>query len=239
MVSRPSDGVRAVLDIRPHGSDAADYLVVADQDARRCGGRRPPRPCARDRRGVDVVGAGGDPHPVRSRTRRRHRLRRAGATHGGHCEQIVATDTNPRAAGIGNGDGNSNGLDWDLQEGSLFEPVADERFDLIVSNPPFVVGTGAQDYIYRDSGMVGDGISRALIEQIGEHPESRWHRPDPRELGGHPSTPGTRGSEPGSSRPGWTAWVVQRELADPISYVSLWKNLSHFVFSLVTRRHPA
>ena len=35
-----------------------------------------------------------------------------------------------------------NGMSWDLRRGSLFEPVAGERFDLIVSNPPFVVGAG-------------------------------------------------------------------------------------------------
>ena len=38
-----------------------------------------------------------------------------------------------------------NGMSWDLRPGSLFEPVAGERFDLIVSNPPFVVGSGAHD----------------------------------------------------------------------------------------------
>ena len=34
-----------------------------------------------------------------------------------------------------------NGIQLDLRRGSLFEPVADERFDLVVSNPPFVIGS--------------------------------------------------------------------------------------------------
>lgn len=69
-----------------------------------------------------------------------------------HCADIVATDTNERALTLAAATARLNGMSWDLRCGSLFEPVDGERFDLIVSNPPFVVGAGARDYIYRDSG---------------------------------------------------------------------------------------
>ena len=40
--------------------------------------------------------------------------------------------------------------------GSFFEPVAGERFDLVVSNPPFVVSPGTSErLVYRDSGLPG------------------------------------------------------------------------------------
>ncbi len=57
-----------------------------------------------------------------------------------HCGSIVATDTNPRALALAAATATLNDMTWDLRAGSLFEPVAGERFDLIVSNPPFVVG---------------------------------------------------------------------------------------------------
>jgi hypothetical protein len=115
-----------------------------------------------------------------------------------------------------------NGMSWDLRHGSLFEPVAGERFDLIVSNPPFVVGAGAHDFLYRDSGMAGDSLCQNIIEQIPDHLQpggtaqimANWLvRP------GHDWRERVRGWLAGN---GLDAWVVQREFADPVTYVSLW-----------------
>ena len=49
-----------------------------------------------------------------------------------------------------------NGLDVELLDGPWLAPVAGRRFDLIVSNPPFVPGPARVDYVYRDSGQAGD-----------------------------------------------------------------------------------
>ena len=51
----------------------------------------------------------------------------------------------------------------------MYEPVAGEDFDLIVCNPPFVIGDGEMRYSYRDSGLAGDGICQALIEGVPPH----------------------------------------------------------------------
>jgi hypothetical protein len=88
-----------------------------------------------------------------------------------NCADIVATDTNERALSLAAATARFNGMSWDLRHGSLFEPVAGERFDLIVSNPPLVVGAGARDYLYRDSGVAGDTLCQNLIEQVGDHLE--------------------------------------------------------------------
>ena len=88
-----------------------------------------------------------------------------------HCDAVVATDTNARALALAAATARLNDMSWDLRQGSMFEPVAGERFDLIVSNPPFVVGAGALDYQYRDSGMAGDALCRTLVEQAGDHLE--------------------------------------------------------------------
>ena len=212
----------AALDIRPHTGAEPDFLVVADLDAGMSDG-----PVRHDH----VLGVGGASMSL-ARAVIRQPVRTAldvgtgcgiQALHlSGHCEHIVATDTNPRALALAAATARLNGLSWDLRRGSLFEPVAGERFDLIVSNPPFVVGSGARDYIYRDSGIAGDGVCRALIEQVGDHLEpggiaqimANWVVRDGADW--HAGVQGWLAAT------GLDAWVVQRELADPVSYVALW-----------------
>ncbi len=55
---------------------------------------------------------------------------------------VVATDINERAVVCAQQ--NLDGLDVDVRCGDLFEPVAGERFDLIVCNPPYESG-GSSD----------------------------------------------------------------------------------------------
>lgn len=217
-----ADGtVRAALDIRPHSDGARDFLVVSDQDAALRGA-----PLRRDH----VLGIGGASMSL-ARAVIRTPVRRAldlgtgcgiQALHlDGHCDEIVGTDTNERALKLAAATARLNGMSWDLRSGSLFEPVAGERFDLIVSNPPFVIGSGVSDYIYRDSGVAGDGLCRDLIEQVGDHLNP----------GGTAQIMANWIVRDGDWRDrvrdwlagtGLHAWVVQRELADPVSYVSLW-----------------
>lgn len=223
VLSRESDGaIRAVLDIRPHADDVRDYLVVSDQDA-----VMRSAPVAHDH----VLGIGGASVSLARAIIRQPagRVLDIGTGCGiqalhldAHCDEIVATDTNHRALALAAATARLNGMTWDLRAGSLFEPVAGERFDLIVSNPPFVVGAGAQDYIYRDSGMVGDTICAELIRQLPDHLNpggtaqllANWMVP-----AGADWRDRVRGWLEGTDL---DAWVVQRELADPISYISLW-----------------
>ncbi len=59
-----------------------------------------------------------------------------------------------------------NGLDnVECLEGDLFDPVQGEQFDLVVSNPPFVLSP-ERSYIYRDSGMHGDSITQSIVRQV-------------------------------------------------------------------------
>ena len=222
-VLEPSaDGYRAVLDIRPHSDGARDFLVASDQDA-----ALRPGPVRRDH----VLGIGGASVSLAHAVIRTPVGRALDVGTGcgiqalhlsGHCDEVVATDTNERALALAAATARLNGMSWDLRAGSLFEPVAGERFDLIVSNPPFVVGVGALDYIYRDSGMAGDALCENMIRQVGDHLEpggtaqimANWIVRD-----GQDWRDRVRGWLDGS---GLHAWVVQREFADPISYVSLW-----------------
>jgi release factor glutamine methyltransferase len=54
--------------------------------------------------------------------------------------EITATDVSPAALDLARANAEALGLAGRVRwlEGSLFEPVAEERFDLVVSNPPYV-----------------------------------------------------------------------------------------------------
>lgn len=135
------DKVRAALDIRPHSDGTRDFYVVSDQDA---AVRRGPL------RHDHVLGIGGASVSL-ARAVIRKPVGRAldlgtgcgiQALHlNAHCEEVVATDTNERALALAAMTARLGGMSWDLRRGSMFEPVGGERFDLIVSNPPFVVGS--------------------------------------------------------------------------------------------------
>ena len=69
-----------------------------------------------------------------------------------HAKEVVGVDVNPRALSFARLNVELNDIDnVELREGDLFEPVAGERFDLVVSNPPFVVGPDRR-YVFRDGG---------------------------------------------------------------------------------------
>ncbi|MEP6909486.1 MAG: class I SAM-dependent methyltransferase [Actinomycetota bacterium] len=83
----------------------------------------------------------------------------------GHSEHVVAVDVNERALEYNRFNAVLNGAsNVDIRHGSWFEPVAGERFDLIVANPPYVVSPGS-DILYRDSGLPGDAVSRMLLRE--------------------------------------------------------------------------
>ncbi|MBN9610961.1 MAG: methyltransferase [Actinobacteria bacterium 69-20] len=221
--SRPGAAlIRAAVDIRPHADEERSYLVVSDFDS-----DSRPGPVRRDH----VLGIGAASVTLARAVIRRpvDRVLDLGTGCGiqalhcdAHAGSVTATDTNPRALALAGATARLNSQQWDLRAGSLFEPVAGERFDLIVSNPPFVISSGTQRFEYRDSGLAGDELCRRLVLGIPDH-----------------LTPGgtaqilanwlIRGD--GDWRLGvgsWVAatgldgWVVQREVAPPAQYVALW-----------------
>lgn len=143
-----------------------------------------------------------------------------------HAERIVATDISARALSMAATTAALNGIELELRRGSFLDPVVDERFDLVVANPPFIVGPGftaeSGGFTYRDSGMSGDGVSRLLIEGL---PRLLTQAGTAQLLANWAIT----ADEPWEERlAGWLggsecdAWIWQREVADPAEYVALW-----------------
>lgn len=145
-----------------------------------------------------------------------------------HVRRVVATDISPRALSFTRLNALLNGIDGiEVRLGSLFEPVAGEEFDRVVSNPPFVITPRVADvpaYEYRDGGMVGDDVVAAFVTGVGAHLApggvaqllGNWETRD-----GVPGLERVRGWVESSPVP-LDAWVVERESLDPLSYAELW-----------------
>ncbi|MGA4668943.1 DUF7059 domain-containing protein [Propionibacteriaceae bacterium Y1923] len=86
-----------------------------------------------------------------------------------HAERVVATDLNPRALQLAELTAGLNDISLDLRLGSLYDPVP-ERFDLIVTNPPYVMSPpNTRRLVYREGGFVGDDLVRAVVEGAVDH----------------------------------------------------------------------
>jgi hypothetical protein len=143
-----------------------------------------------------------------------------------HSRRVVATDISDRALELAAFNARLNGAAGiETRAGSLFEPVAGERFDRIVSNPPFVITPrtdGVPAYEYRDGGLVGDALVASVIRGAEQHLVP----------GGIAQLLGNweyRDGDDGLERVGgWLdstgldAWVVEREVQDAALYAETW-----------------
>lgn len=136
--------------------------------------------------------------------------------------RITATDVNPRALELAGLSFALSGVEGaELLRGSLLEPVEGRRFDLIVSNPPFVVAPpGDRRFTYRESGMAGDDFCRRLVQSASRYLNdggycqllANWLHVD-----GVPWE-----ERVGAWVDGCDAWIVQRDVQDPAEYAELW-----------------
>jgi methylase of polypeptide subunit release factors len=86
-----------------------------------------------------------------------------------HAERVVATDINERALEFAEFSAVLNGVkNIDFRAGSFFEPADGEQFDLVVSNPPYVISPETE-LIFRDSGKPGDTVSADLVAELPRH----------------------------------------------------------------------
>ena len=216
----PGGGVRQGVDLEPYG-DA--WWVLSDVPS----SARPGQPLRPDH----VLGIGGASSTLVGAALRRpvgtaldlgtgcgvqalHLATHAGA--------VTATDLSERALRFAATTAALSGQEWEMLRGDLAEPVRGRRFDLVVSNPPFVIGPGTTTHTYRDSGRAGDAVCAELAASAaGLLTEggvmqflANWEH--------------VAGEEWGERVEGWftgtglDAWVIQREVADPMTYVSLW-----------------
>ncbi|WP_172119183.1 DUF7059 domain-containing protein [Actinomyces faecalis] len=226
--------VRACVDLRPHevaglGKDGADlrWWVASDLGELETGRALEPD---------HVLGIGGAGLTLASLTPRRP-VRTALDLGCGcgiqtlyllqHCEHVVATDVSARALAFTAFNAALCGADpqqLELVEGSFLEPVAGRRFDLIATNPPFVLTplavreAGLPLMEYRDAGRP---VLPELVPALGEHLE----------VGGSVVMLGNwehhRFQDWRERVSAWLpadvdAWVIERETQDPVEYATMW-----------------
>jgi hypothetical protein len=138
-----------------------------------------------------------------------------------HSDRVVATDVNPRALAFAAFNASLNGVgNVELRGGATFAPVAGERFDLIVANPPYVVSPDVT-FAYRDSGLPADELCRRIVHDVPRfladggfahllvswvHPPDAWAEP-------------LRGWVAGG---GCDAWLLHFGSQDPLSHAAQW-----------------
>ncbi|MGO4591286.1 DUF7059 domain-containing protein [Paenarthrobacter sp. 2TAF44] len=156
-----------------------------------------------------------------------------------HCEHVTATDISERALAFTRFNLLLNAAELDLDPnnlearvslrlGSLLEPVAGERFGLVVSNPPFVItprSTGessADQFTYRDGGLPGDEIVASLVRTLAEVLEPGGTA---QMLGNWEIHEGTQWHDRPSAwlqDSGLDVWFIQREQLNPEQYAETW-----------------
>lgn len=88
-----------------------------------------------------------------------------------HCGRVVGTDVNERALAFAEFNAVLNGVDnVEFRSGNFFEPAGDERFELVVCNPPYVISPEST-LVFRDSGLPGDTVSAELVAALPSYLE--------------------------------------------------------------------
>lgn len=225
LAERTGAALKARCDLQPYGDETHSWWVASDLPETATG--RPLEP-------EHVLGVGGASMTLASWTPRPQVARALDVGTGcgvqalhlsSHADEVVVTDLSARALDFARFNAALAGQHWQVREGSMLDPVRGESFDLVVSNPPFVITPrreGVPVYEYRDGREHGDGIVEGLVRGVGEvlAPGGIAHFLGNWEIG-----------EGADWRQRWRqwlegigldAWVIQRDLEDPAQYAETW-----------------
>jgi len=144
----------------------------------------------------------------------------------GHADYVIGTDTNLRALNFAMFNAKLNGIDSiEWCEGNLYEPVADRQFDLIVSNPPYVISPESR-FVFRDTNLPGDAVSEQVVRGAGEKLTEggfacilfNWHHQDDMDWDSRPKS--------WMSNTGCDGWLICFKTTDPLTYAADWLRTS-------------
>ena len=92
-----------------------------------------------------------------------------------HAGEVVATDTNRRAVAMARFNASLNGIaNVTVEQGSLFDPVGERSFDLIVSNPPFIVSPDSEHLFLSTEEPLDQLCHHLAVEASGHLNEGGW-----------------------------------------------------------------
>ena len=228
LLERSVGSVRARVDCRPYASDERDWWVVSDLTPGLDGA--PARVSSDHVLGISSASSSLAQLTVRAPVGRALDLGTGCGVQSLHLTEhagaVVATDVNERALAMTRLNAALNDVSIDVRAGSLFEPVRGELFDLVVTNPPFVVSPATGErLVYRDSGLPGDEMVHRVVTGAQRHLTpggtaqvlANWVH-----VAGEPWQQRVESWLAPQDDRSCDAWVVQREVADPAQYVELW-----------------
>lgn len=255
LVEPAAEGLfQAKVDLRPYGWDGTPGDGAQGEDTVSSGGAElwvASDLAAHQRPGVlrhdHVLGIGQASTTLVQVTARRHVARALDLGTGcgiqtfhllHHAEHVTATDISDRALAftrfnllLNAGQLHLNPADLEtrvsLRRGSLLDPVAGEEFELVVSNPPFVItprslGEAAADqFTYRDGGLPGDDIVASLVRSL---PSVLTPGGTAQLLGNWEIPAGAAWADRPQSwaSPASDVWLIQREQVSPEQYAETW-----------------
>ncbi len=138
-----------------------------------------------------------------------------------HCDRVLATDVNDRALAFAAFNARLNGVSGiEFRQGDGFDPAEEERFDLIVSNPPYVVSP-VVEFLYRDNPLPADQLCRRLVEAtpgfLNEggfaHLLVSWVRS---------TEDWTEPLRTWTAESGCDAWLLHYKTEDPLTHAANW-----------------
>lgn len=187
------------------GDDPSDYVATYTPTARVLDSLTP-RP--RVDRALDV-GAGSGIHALLAAQ---------------HARRVIATDVNPRAIAYTELNAALNGLhNIECRQGSLFDPVEGETFDLITCNAPYVVSPERR-WAYRDSEFSEDGVSERVILAAAEHlTEGGYAAMLVSWLALDENNPDERAVE-WAEASGCDSWILSTMSSDPLTHAAEWNS---------------
>ena len=141
------------------------------------------------------------------------------ASHAGH---VVGTDINQRALSFAMFNAKLNNItNTEWRRGSFFAPVENELYDLVVSNPPFVVSPQS-GLLFRDGGLGADLVSESMIRNAPRMLREggyaciliSWYRLEQQGWEVRPSA--------WLEENGCDSWLICCHDEDPLTYASTW-----------------
>ncbi|HUH52783.1 MAG TPA: methyltransferase [Microbacteriaceae bacterium] len=130
-------------------------------------------------------------------------------------KQVLATDISKRAllfAKLNAQLNNVENISWG--EGDLFDPIQGQKFDLIVSNPPFVITPQGElsHWEYRSNFETGDALLNRMLKDVGKY---LYHDGTFIALGNWEEN-----ISPGDKNLSY--WIIERGSQTPLEYVETW-----------------
>jgi methylase of polypeptide subunit release factors len=141
-----------------------------------------------------------------------------------HARQVIATDVNPRAVAYTELNAALNGLtNIECRQGSLFEPVEGETFDLITCNAPYVVSPERR-WVYRDSEFSEDEVSERVLRAAAGHlTEGGYAAMLVSWLALDEDAPDARVIE-WAAASGCDSWILPTMNSDPLTHAAEWNS---------------